>query len=126
MARKYGIGYKTGRNYGRNSDPNAIKNGSFYINIAPKRSIFRKVPPTEFGSAMGGLTVGMLIIFPILALLLIGSFTTWLVVVGIFALLGLVLTQDFVVAGIMAGAMAVFTLLGFISLGFYMIIFGGI
>lgn len=89
----------------------------------PRKSIFRKVPRTDFGSAMGGLTMGMIFIFPALAALLMGSFKVWLLVVGIIGAFFGLIVQSGKFALVMMGAMVIFTLLGFVSIGLFIAIF---
>lgn len=73
---------------------------------------------------MGNLTMGMLVIFPLLAGLLMGAFIVWLLVVGILGLIGLIFSKDFIVALIIMGVIVIFTLLGFVSIGFFIAFFG--
>ena len=89
-----------------------------------KPIVKKRVPRTDFGQAMGGLTMGMLIIFPAIALLTMAAPMVVFSIIGIIVLLTWATTQDRKFALIILGICLAPVLLGFVSIGFYMAIFG--
>lgn len=88
------------------------------------KSITKKVPPTEFGAIMGNLTFGMLIIFPAIALLTMEVPMVIFSIIGIIFLFTWLSTESIRVALITLGICLAPVLLGFVSLGFYMLLLG--
>ncbi|MFS2173445.1 hypothetical protein [Priestia megaterium] len=89
-----------------------------------KPIVKKKVPSTDFGEAMSGLIIGMLLIFPAIALLTISAPLVIFSIIGIITLITWASTQDGKFALIILGVCLAPVILGFISLGFYMMIFG--
>jgi hypothetical protein len=89
-----------------------------------KPIVKKRVPRTEFGTIMGNLTMGMLLIFPAIALLTMAFPIAVFSIIGIIALITWASTQDGRFALIVLGVCLAPVLLGFVSIGFYMMIFG--
>lgn len=89
-----------------------------------KPIVKKKIPPTEFGQAMGGLTMGMLLIFPAIALLTIAAPKVIFSIVGIIPLITWAFTQSGKFALLILGVCLAPVILGFVSLGFYMMLLG--
>ncbi|MFJ8256419.1 hypothetical protein ACIQ4Z_03945 [Peribacillus asahii] len=89
-----------------------------------KPIVKKRVPRTEFGTVMGNLTMGMLLIFPAIALLTMAFPIAVFSIVGIIVLLTWLFSQDFKFALIILGVCLAPVLLGFVSIGFYIAIFG--
>lgn len=102
------------------SDSSKRKNNSkIQKQTSSYQRMFKKVPETEFGSIMGNLTFGMLIIFPIIAILTKAyPIAVFLIILLIF-LLTLIFSRSIKFSLIILGVSIAPVILGFISLGFY-------
>lgn len=84
----------------------------------------KKVPRTEFGEVMGNLTFGMLFVFPVIALLTMSFPLEVISIIGIIALVIWGMSQRFSNALIFVGICLALELLGFLSIGIFMALFG--
>jgi hypothetical protein len=73
---------------------------------------------------MSGLTMGMLLVFPVIAHLTVAVPKVIFSIIGLIALITWLTTQDGKFALIILGVCMAPVILGFVSLGFYMIILG--
>lgn len=87
------------------------------------RKMTRHVPRTEFGEIMGGLTIGMLLIFPALAMLTVVYPWQMLGIIAIIGCLFWVFTEDYIVGLLVAGSFVGMIVLGFVSIGILTAIF---
>lgn len=84
----------------------------------------KKIPRTGFGEAMGGLTMGMLIIFPVIALLTMAFPKVVLLIIGLISFFVGIFSNSFKSGLLALGICLAPIVLGFISIGIYMAIFG--
>jgi hypothetical protein len=89
-----------------------------------KPIVKKKIPSTDFGQAMGGLTMGMLLIFPAIALLTVAAPKVIFSIIGLIALITWLTTQNGKFALIILGVCLAPVVLGFVSLGLFMLILG--
>ncbi|MFJ8259523.1 hypothetical protein ACIQ4Z_20160 [Peribacillus asahii] len=84
----------------------------------------RRGKPSEFAEAMSGLTMGMLIIFPVLAMLCMAYPLGYLSTIAGIGLVTWIFSENWRGALLLSGVFLGFTLLGFVSIGFYMMLLG--
>lgn len=83
----------------------------------------KRVPRTDFGEAMSGLTLGMLFVFPTLAGLAMAFPLGFFSIIGVIALIIGLWSQSVKAALIILGICLGMVLLGFLSIGLFMAIF---
>ncbi|MEF2097302.1 hypothetical protein V3595_22035 [Bacillus sp. CFBP9009] len=105
------------------SDSATRRPNSSKTKIPKFKWVTKKVPPTEFGAIMGNLTLGMLFVFPAIALLTMEAPKVIFSIIGIIFLFTW-LSSSIRFALIILGLCLAVVLLGFVSIGFYMMLLG--
>lgn len=94
------------------------------ITTVPKfKRMTKNVPRTEFGEFMGNLTCGMLFVFPVIALLIMSFPKESFTIIGLISLFTLMVSKSFKTAIIVFFICLIPVVLGFISIGFFSVIF---
>lgn len=84
----------------------------------------KRVPHSEFGNIMGNLTLGMLFVFPAIALLTVAFPKAVFSIIGLIVLVTGLWSQSFKGALIVLGICLAPVVLGFLSIGLFMAILG--